>query len=328
MGISNTAQPSRALVLLAFGTIYVVWGSTYLAIRVAVETLPPFLSGAARFLVAGGALLMLLWARKVPLPNAAQWRSSCVAGLLLCVGGNGLVVWAEKSISSSLAALLVALTPMWFALLDWARPNGTRPRWKTLAGIVIGFGGIALLVNGDASANGSLVAMMAVIVAGISWAAGSLYWKHASNTGSPWMNAATQMICGGAGLLVVGIIFGEPWRTEWSGVSGRSLLALGYLVVFGSWIAFSAYVWLLQVSTPSRVSTYAYVNPVIAVFLGWALLGEVVTSRMFLGMFVVVAGVVIITMPQTQGAAVKKGGGLGNARRLHGESAESPERAL
>jgi len=317
MSTSNTTHPSRALVLLAFGIIYVVWGSTYLAIRVAVETLPPFLSGAARFLVAGSALLLLLWLRKVPLPDAAQWRSSAVAGLLMCVGGNGLVVWAEKSISSGLAALLVALTPMWFALLDWARPSGTRPGWRTLAGIAVGFAGIALLVNGDASVNGSLMAAMAVVVAGISWAGGSLYWKHAPNTGSPWMNAATQMICGGAGLLLVGIILGEPWRAQWSAVSGRSLLALAYLLVFGSWIAFSAYVWLLQVSTPSRVSTYAYVNPVIAVFLGWALLGEIVTSRMFVGMFVVVAGVVIITLPQTQ---------YRSARSFQHEPAEGAER--
>ena len=284
--------------MLAFGIIYIFWGSTYLAIRVAVETLPPFLSGAARFLIAGTALFVVLRLRGASSPSAVQWRNAAVAGVLLLVGGNGLVMWAEKSISSGLAALLVALTPIWFALLDWARPNGTRPRWTTFLGIVVGFAGIALLVNGDASVNGSLPAALAVIVAGIFWASGSLYSKHAAGGASPWMNAATQMITGGGGLLLAGIVLGEPWRTEWSAVSGRSLLALGYLIVFGSWIAFSAYVWLLQVSTPTRVSTYAYVNPVIAVFLGWALLGEVVTSRMFLGMFVVVAGVVIITLPK------------------------------
>jgi drug/metabolite transporter (DMT)-like permease len=290
------------MVILAFAIIYLFWGSTYLAIRVAVETLPPFLSGGVRFLVAGGALLALLWMRGAPLPNAAQWRNSWVVGVLLLVGGNGLVMWAEKSIASGLTALLIALTPIWFAVLDWARPNGARPRWRTLLGIVVGFGGIVLLLNGDARVNGSLLAALAVIVAGVFWAGGSLYSKHMPNGASPWMNAATQMLCGGAGLLLVGIILGEPWRTEWSRITARSLLALGYLIVFGSWIAFSAYVWLLQVSTPSRLSTYAYVNPVIAVFLGWALLGEVVTSRMFLGMFVVVAGVIIITLPQTPAA--------------------------
>jgi drug/metabolite transporter (DMT)-like permease len=252
-----------------------------------------------RFVVAGAALLGWLKLRGTPMPVAAEWRNAWVVGTLLLVGGNGLVMWAEKSISSGVTALLIALTPVWFALLDWIRPNGSRPRWRTLVGIAVGFGGIVLLLNGSAKTNGSLLAGLAVIVAGIFWAAGSLYAKHKSNGASPWMSAATQMLCGGTGLLVAGVVFGEPWRTEWSGVTTRSVLALAYLIVFGSWIAFSAYVWLLQVSTPSRVSTYAYINPVIAVFLGWALLDESVTHRMFLGMLVVVAGVVVITMPQS-----------------------------
>jgi drug/metabolite transporter (DMT)-like permease len=167
-------------------------------------------------------------------------------------------------------------------------------------GIVIGFSGIVLLVNGEARVDGGLLAALAVMVAGISWAGGSLYTKHAPSTNSPWMNAATQMLTGGLGLLVVGLLVGEPFRTEWSAVSARSLLALGYLIVFGSWIAFTAYVWLLQMSTPSRVSTYASVNPVIAGFHGWAFAGAQVTSRMFLGMLVVLAGVIIITIPQRQ----------------------------
>lgn len=293
---SKPKSVSRALVVAAFAIIYVVWGSTYLAIRVTVETLPPFLSAAARFSVAGAALLLFLRLRGVPLPDRAQWQRSCIAGALMLVGGNGLVVWAEQSISSGLAALLVALTPIWFALLDWARPGGARPTSKTIVGIIIGFSGIVVLVNGGAR-NGGFLGSLAVIVAGICWAGGSLYSKHTSGATSPWMNAATQMLCGAAGLLFVGLILREPFRTDWSAISGRSLLALGYLIVFGSWIAYSAYVFLLEVSTPSRVSTYAYVNPVTAVFLGWALLGESVTARMLAGMLVVLAGVVIITVP-------------------------------
>ncbi|HTD85133.1 MAG TPA: EamA family transporter [Candidatus Binatia bacterium] len=296
MSTSNTTRPARTLLYLAFAIVYVVWGSTYMAIRVTVETLPPFLSGAARFLMAGGALLVLLRLRGALWPTALQWRRSLVAGLFMLVGGNGLVVWAEKSIASGFAALLVALTPIWFALLDWARPAGVRPQAKTILGVLVGFTGIVLLVNGEARVNGSRLATMAVIVAGMCWAGGSLYAKRAPGTDSPWMNAAMQMVCGGAGLLVVGVVSGEPLRTDWSAISARSLLALGYLIVFGSWIAFSAYVWLLQVSTPGRVSTYAYVNPMIAVFLGWALLGEQVTGRMLLGMLVIVAGVIIITI--------------------------------
>src|SRR5688572_21603437 len=250
------SSPTSLLTALAFGCVYLIWGSTYLAIRVAVETLPPFLSGGVRFLIAGAALFAMLRMRAAPQPTAAEWRNSCVVGLLLLVGGNGLVMWAEKSIASGLTALLIALTPIWFAVLDWARPNGARPRWRTLVGIVVGFGGVVLLLNADGSVHGSLLAALAVIVAGVFWAGGSLYSKHTSGSASPWMSAATQMLCGGAGLLLVGIIFGEPWRTDWSRITNRSLLALGYLIVFGSWIAFSAYVWLLQVSTPSRVSTY------------------------------------------------------------------------
>ena len=298
MSTSNTTRPAKALLILAFAIVYVVWGSTYIAIRVTVETLPPFLSGAVRFIIAGGALLTFLRLRGMPWPDRLQWRRSFVAGTLMLVGGNGLVMWAEKSISSGLTALLIALTPVWFALLDWARPGGTRPQGRTVLGVLIGFIGIALLVNGNASTSGMWLAAVAVVIAGISWAAGSLYSKHSPATASPWMNAATQMFAGGFGLLIAGLLFGEPFRTDWSAISTRSLCALAYLIVFGSWIAFSAYVWLLQVSTPSRVSTYAYVNPVIAVFLGWALLGEQVTSRMFFGMLVVVAGVIIITVQQ------------------------------
>ena len=297
MSTSTTHTP-RTFIVLAFGIIYIVWGSTYLAIRVAVETLPPFLSAATRFLIAGGVLFALLRMRGMPQPTSAQWRHSLVAGTLLLVGGNGLVVWAEKSISSGLAALLVALAPVWFALLDWLRPHGARPKWNTIVGIVVGFPGILLLLNGGGNGNGSVLGGLAVVVAGISWASGSLYSKHVPNSASPWMNAATQMILGGAGLLLLGLLVGEPWRTQWPAVSARSLLALAYLIVFGSWIGFSTYVWLLQVSTPNRIATYAYVNPVIAVFLGWALLNEVVTGRMFAGMLVVLAGVIVITLPR------------------------------
>ena len=297
-----STHPSKTLILLAFAVIYVVWGSTYLAIALVVETIPPFLSAALRFLIAGILLMGFLALRRTPLPTAAQWWHALVSGLLLSVGGNGLVVWAEQSISSGLAALLVALTPVWFALLDWLRPAGKRPHLKTVIGIVIGFAGVVLLVTGRTASDShstSLWATLAVIVAGVLWAAGSLYSKHSPNPGSPWMNAAAQMICGGAGLMVVALALGEPARADWSTVSTRSWMALLYLIVFGSWIGFTAYVWLLRVSTASRVSTYAYVNPVIAVFLGWLVLGETVSGRMAWGALVVLAGVITITVPQS-----------------------------
>jgi drug/metabolite transporter (DMT)-like permease len=287
-------------VVLAFAAVYVVWGSTYLAIRVAVETLPPFLSAGVRFLIAGGLLFTFLIARGFAKPSRTQWRHAVVTGTLLLVGGNGLVMWAERSLTSGFTALLIALTPVWFALLDWLRPQGVRPQLKTVVGIIIGFIGVVLLVNGRAAtahdAN-QWWGALAILGAGLCWASGSLYSKYTPNTASPWMNAAAQMICGGAGLLLSGVVLGEPFRTDWANISGRSLAALGYLIVFGSWIGFSAYVYLLKVSTPSRVSTYAYVNPVIAVFLGWALLGETVNAHMLVGALVILAGVITITVP-------------------------------
>ena len=304
----SSPQPSRTLILLAFAVIYVVWGSTYLAIRVVVETVPPFSSASARFLVAGVLLMAFLAIRKTPFPTASQWRHSLISGLLLSVGGNGLVVWAEQSISSGLAALLVALTPIWFALLEWLRPGGKAPRLRTVVGIVIGFVGVVLLVSGRSASDShdsSLWAALAVVIAGALWAGGSLYSKHSPNHGSPWMNAAAQMICGGAGLLVVALVLGEPFRADWSAVSTRSAVALLYLVVFGSWIGFTAYVWLLRVSSASRVSTYAYVNPVIAVFLGWVVLGETLSVRMFWGALIVLAAVITITLPRGALAAFR-----------------------
>src|SRR4051812_46731501 len=229
MNTQTTSPPSQALIIAAFAAIYIVWGSTYLAIRVAVETLPPFLSAGARFLVAGGLLFPFLMRRGFARPSRQQWRQAWFAGTLLLVGGNGLVMWAEQRIPSGLTALIVALAPVWFALIDWLRPHGVRPQFKTIVGIIIGFVGVVMLVNGRGSSvhgQGYWFGALAVIVAGISWASGSLYSKHTPNSGSPWMNAAAQMICGGIGLLLVGVLLGEPFRTDWSRVSGRSLAAL------------------------------------------------------------------------------------------------------
>jgi drug/metabolite transporter (DMT)-like permease len=302
MNTETESQRHRLLLVLAFAAIYFVWGSTYLAIRVVVETLPAFLSAGVRFLIAGGLMFALLRARGGAAPSRPQWRHALITGTLMLVGGNGLVVWAERTLSSGFTALLVALAPVWFALLEWLRPRGERPQLKTIIGIIVGFAGVVFLVQArgtTAGISGEWPSALAVIVAGICWAGGSLYSKYSSNTASPWMSAAAQMLCGGAALLVVGFLIGEPFRTDWSRISGRSLIALGYLIVFGSWIGFSAYVWLLKASTPARISTYAYVNPVIAVLLGWAFLGEKVTSGMMSGAVVILLGVAIISVPPT-----------------------------
>jgi len=294
-------HPPRTLLIAAFAIIYVVWGSTYLAIRVAVETMPPFLMAAARFLFAGLSLYALLRFKGVPAPTRTQWRSALIAGNLMLVGGNGLVVWAEQTVISSLAALIIATTPVWFALLEWLRPGGTRPKLQAVIGIAVGFAGVSMLVNlhqGDNSPGSiSLIGAAALVGATISWAGGSLYAKHSAKPESPWMNVATQMVGGGGGLLLVALFTNEPAHANWSRVSASSLWAFVYLVVFGSWIAFSAYVWLLKNTTPSKLSTYAYINPVIAVFLGWLLLHEPVTPRTLWAAAVILTGVIIITLP-------------------------------
>jgi drug/metabolite transporter (DMT)-like permease len=316
-------QRQRLMVVAAFAAIYLVWGSTYLAIRVAVQTLPAFLSAGVRFVVAGALLFAWLLARGHSFPSRAQWRHAFITGTLMLVGGNGLVVWAERTLSSGFTALLVALAPVWFALLDWLRPGGTRPRPKTIAGIVIGFIGVLVLVEArehGGDLRGEWWSAFAVIIAGITWAGGSLHAKYAPAAASPWMNAAAQMLCGGAGLLFTGVITGEPFRTDWTGISGRSLAALAYLIVFGSWIGFSAYIWLLKASTPARISTYAYVNPVIAVLLGWAFLDEPVTAGILYGAIIILAGVAVISVPpgattSAMSRAVAKIRQLGGGRR-------------
>ncbi len=302
MNTSSPVAPKRSLLIVAFATVYIVWGSTYLAIRVAVETVPPFLLAAVRFLIAGSMMFAWLRWRGVPLPTREQWRHSAIAGVLMLLGGNGLVVWAEQGVSSSLAALLVALTPVWFALLDWLRPGGKRPAAYIWAGILVGFAGVTLLVTGHNSSDVSVArnpwGVAALVVAGFSWAAGSLWSRYHPKTESPWMNAALQMICGGVALLALSLFQGEPAHFHFAQASVQSWWSLLYLVVFGSWIGFSAYVWLLKASTPARVATYAYVNPVIAVLLGHLLLNEPLGLRALWAAAIILAGVIITTLPR------------------------------
>ncbi len=300
MGNDSTTAPSRVAVTSAFAILYVVWGSTYLAILFAIETLPPFLMASLRFFIAG--TLLYAWSRAVlgaAAPRLAQWRAAAIVGVLLLVGGNGLVVWSEQRIASGVAALLVGTVPCFMVLLDWLRPGGVRPTGRVVAGLVLGLLGLLWLVGPDSVMGGGradLVGAAALIVASFSWAFGSSYSRHASMPGSPFLSTAMQMLAGGVGLLILAVARGEPWQFTAAAVSLRSVLSLAYLVVFGSIVAFSAYVWLLRVSTPARVSTYAYVNPVVAVLLGAAFAGEALTARMLVAAAVIVSGVALITL--------------------------------
>jgi drug/metabolite transporter (DMT)-like permease len=272
--------------------VYVVWGSTYLAIRIALETLPPFLMAAARFLVAGGVLWAWSMRESGERPGAAEWRAATIVGAALLLGGNGGVVWAERTIPSGVAALLVAVLPLWMALL--ARIfYGERLSRRALAGLPLGFAGIVLLVGpvgGDVDPAGAIVCTLA----SLAWASGSLYARRARLPHRGVLSTAMQMLAGGACLAVAGAATGELGRLHPSAFSAASVGALAYLIVMGSLVAFTTYGWLLHNAPTPLVATYAYVNPVVAVALGWALAGEALTPRMVLAGGVIVAAVALI----------------------------------
>ncbi len=291
----------RARLLAAFAAVYVIWGSTYLAIRFAVETLPPLLMAGARFTVAG--LILLLWSRlvqKAERPSRVDWRTGLISGALLLLGGNGAVVWAETRVPSGIAALLVAVVPLWMVLLDWWRPGGGRPAAPVFIGLALGLVGLGLLVGPDAVHGGSggvSTLGAAVLIAGsLSWAIGSLFTKQAPPATTSLNGSGTQMFAGGLWLLVAGAVGGELARLDLSHVTQRSLLGFVYLVLFGSLIGFTAYFYLLSHTTAAKAATYAYVNPVVAVLLGWAFAHEPLTTRTMLAAAVILAGVAIITV--------------------------------
>jgi drug/metabolite transporter (DMT)-like permease len=254
---------------------------------------------ASRFLVAGAALYGFLRARGTPAPTRAQWKGAAVVGVLLLFGGNGGVVWAQQRVESGAAALLVATVPLWMVLFERLRQGGDRPRGLTLLGLALGTLGILVLVgpNSALGAGGRVdpVGALALMGSTLCWAFGSI-WSRGRALATPMMATAQQMLAGGTALLMLGLLSGELGRIDPAGISTRSLLAVGYLIVFGSLIGYSSYIWLLGVSTPARVSTYAYVNPLVAVVLGWLFAGEALTTRTFLAAGIIVGGVVLVTV--------------------------------
>ncbi|HLW16176.1 MAG TPA: EamA family transporter [Actinomycetota bacterium] len=285
---------------LALLAVYIIWGSTYLAIRVAVRTVPPLLAAGGRWTLAGILMMTFgLRARNATSgesgwPTARQWRSAAIIGTALCLGGNGLVSVAEKRISSGMAALLIAIVPLFVALFDFVR-NRTRMPASVIGGLALGFGGTAILVRPQHGAGAvDTVGALTVIAAAAAWAAGSLYARTASLPERPAVATGMEMLCGGIASLIVAAIGGDFNSFHPGAVSGRSLLAIAYLVVFGSLVAFSAYVWLLRNIRISIVTTYAYVNPLVAVLLGWLILNERVTSTVFIGGSIIIVAVAII----------------------------------
>ena len=295
----------RLVQFSAFAAVYVIWGSTYLAIQLLTDTLPGFTMVGLRFAVAGA--LLYAWARwrGAPSPDPRQVREASLIGILLLTFGTGAVVWAVEFLDSGLVALLVATEPLWLALLLWVWPGRKKSpgilTGRTLVALVVGFcGTVVLAAPGNFLGQDGLhtPAVLVLMIGCLSWAAGSLYARDAELPTSPWMSTAIQMLAGGGLLLVVGAGFGEWSQFQPSQVSWVSWLAFLYLIVFGSLVAFSAYTWLLRTTEPTLVATHTYVNPVVALFLGWWIAEEAVGPKALLASALILGSVVLMTLPK------------------------------
>ena len=329
----TASNAPRGLIIAAFASIYVIWGSTYLAIKYAVETVPPFFMTGARFLVAGSVLYgwSVVRARRGG-PDAEprqpvevtlrRWRDAFIVGALLIVGGTALVGWAELSVPSGITSLILATTPLWMVVMESAIESKQAPTPRIIAGVVVGIVGLAVLVGpslfaGDGDLN--LLGVASLALAALAWSLGAMFSRRAAVSASPVRATAMQMVAGALLSVVVGFMIGEHRRLSLDAISPTSMIAIGYLVLAGALVGFTAYLWLMRVSTPSRVATHAYVNPVVAVVLGWAILGESVTARTVAAMAIIVLAVVLIVSAPSRTRSP-------SARRVlsfrHGELAE------
>jgi drug/metabolite transporter (DMT)-like permease len=273
--------------------VYIVWGSTYLAIRVMVETVPPLLGAGVRFAVAGAVMLAVLSFRRRVKPTRAQLLSALLVGLLL-PGANAVVTVAEQEVPSNLAALLIASIPLWVLVMRRAAGEPVSP--AGIGAVLVGFAGVALLLQpGEQSEGAPLLALGACVFAAVMWASGSFASPRLRLPGDPLVASGWQMLLGGLAITVTGLAVGEAGEVDFEAFSLRSVVALGYLIVFGSWLAFTAYAWLLQNAPISRVATYAYVNPVVAIVLGFLILDEVVTGTTIVGAAIIVVSVALVT---------------------------------
>ncbi len=283
---------------LALLSLYIVWGSTYLAIRFTVETIPPFLSSGMRFLVSG--IILLIWRRAAgdAMPTKRQWRSTAIIGTLLLLGGNGLLAFAEQFVPSGIASLIIGSVPMWLVLIEALRPAGVKPNWLTILGLLIGFGGIFLLIGpanliGDSHALNPL-GIGALLLAAFLWSVGSIYSRSADLPPSSLMATGAEMLAGSVVIFAFSGLVGEWNGFDITAVSTRSWLGLTYLIAVGSLIGFVSYIWLLKHAPVSLVATYAYVNPLVAIFLGALFANEIINARILVAGLVIIGSVVLI----------------------------------
>jgi len=304
--IPRASAVPRSMILIAFAAVYVLWGSTYFFIRIGIETIPPFVLAGIRHIAIGLIFYPLFRFQSKEKPTPAQWRTTIITGLLLLLCGNGALSWAETRVPSGIASLLVATVSLWMVILDWLRPGGVRPGPRVLTGFVLGFAGIALLV-GPSHLGGSErvnpVGAVTLILGSLAWAAGSIYSRHHPVPHSPLLGVAMQSLAGGVGLWIVAAITGEIHQFHPAQVTLRSWLAVLYLFSFGSALGFSAYIYILKHSTASRVATYAFVNPVVALFLGWSIGGEPLTLRTLIASGTILAAVLLVILAPHKPAA-------------------------
>ncbi len=312
----NQQEPAKALVIAAFAALYIIWGSTYLGILYAIHSIPPMLMAGARFTVAGLMLLAWCWFKKEKLPPFKSLGIIALSGLLMLFMGNGAVTWVEQYLPSGLAAIVVATTPLWFVLLDKRQWNYHFSNKWIIIGLLVGFAGVLLLFAGKSSGHlfDSPVKILSffVLIAGtIGWAIGSLVTKYKPVGGSTLMKVALQMLAAGIAFFISGFASQEHQQFAWSQVSSSSILALAYLILFGSLVGYLSYIWLLGVRPPSLVGTYAYVNPIVAVFLGWLFVGEAISQQQVIALSVILLGVIVVNFAKEKkvppvGAPVKK----------------------
>lgn len=291
--------------VIAFALVYIIWGTTYLAIRFAIQTIPPFLMAGIRFATAG--LLFYSWCYLYfeKKPGLADWRKAAIPGVLMFVFGNGSLTWSEQFIPSGLAALIIATLPIWMVILDWFIYKGKRPDILTVIGIFLGLIGVGLLSGLDesvlidkASAGASVFLSIFVLTfAAISWSVGSLYSRHTSTSVSLQFMVSMQVLVGGFVLIMIGLIHGEWTQLSIKSITLRSAISLAYLIIFGSLVTYSAYLWLLKVSTPAKVGTYAFFNPLVAVLLGWIWVNEPMTTQTVVGAGFIFSSILFVNRP-------------------------------
>ncbi len=294
----------KTKIWIALLALYIVWGSTYFGIKVAIETIPPFFHAGLRFLISG--LILIVWQRAAgyPLPTRKQWMSTAIVGILLLLGGNGMVAWAEQFIPSGIAALIIASVPMFLVIGEALRPNGVKPNWQGIAGLLAGFVGIFILVGPSEISGGSAklnpFGIAALLSACLFWATGSIYSKSADLPKSSLMNTGAQMLMGSIGLFIVSLVSGELHGWDITAISARSIYGLAYLIFVGSLVGFVSYGWLLHNAPISLVSTYAYVNPIVAVLLGAWLGDEALEPRIGLAAAVIIGSVIFINSTRSK----------------------------